>query len=449
MPDSKTIELTEPLPEDAESQNTSPFLMAKLKALIASQRHNIKSLSVLVFINFLVAGLGFVTKVKIANTLGKADFGLFSYGFALAAYGGAIIRFGFDRTLVRDLIHHPDKKGQIVAASVILRGLLFALVTTALLIWKFFSPATSDLTWGVILIVLGNSMLGLELIAIYDSMGQFSRHSVYNLIQRCLYFIAVWTMIIFSPKYFSIFWLGVFTVTSISLYLLLQGKWLFRQLDFTDAFESIGKATFKLVKSNFVVWSSSIAGLSFGILSQLILKYYNGKESLGIYASAWQLLSVVMLFLNQLSRIGNPAIARLLQTEGNIKTRSIFVIKYLSVMTIGILPIGVAYIFFPTNILNYMYKPEYCVAAPILRILGIYAVIFSWGLVASQYVISSRKESLYFISLMLGGMLSIVCCLLLIPIYAGLGAAISVLIGHTFSMSIYFIYMILDIRRKR
>ena len=208
----------------APERNCMEFslLLSKFWFFIISQKANLNKLSVLVIVNLTAAGLGFITRVKIANTLGKADFGLLAYGTAIAAYGGAIIRFGFDRTLVRDLMHFPNRQGQLVASSLLLRGFLFLVVSLVLLIWKFFSPVVSDLTWGVVLVVFGQSMLGLELKAVYDSWGKMSRHAVYNLIQRCLYFSAVWLMIILAPKSFSVFWLGIFTVVAVSFYMVLQ-----------------------------------------------------------------------------------------------------------------------------------------------------------------------------------------------------------------------------------
>jgi O-antigen/teichoic acid export membrane protein len=60
---------------------------------------NLHNLSVLVIVNFTVAGIGFLTTVKIANTLGKETFGLLAYGLAVSAYGIAFIRFGQDKHL--------------------------------------------------------------------------------------------------------------------------------------------------------------------------------------------------------------------------------------------------------------------------------------------------------------------------------------------------------------
>jgi O-antigen/teichoic acid export membrane protein len=86
-------------------------LRHRLRDALLSQKRNLQNLSVLFFVNSLIAGIGFVTQVKIANTLGWESFGLLAYGLAIAAYGGAVIRFGLDRALVRDLIHHPAQVG--------------------------------------------------------------------------------------------------------------------------------------------------------------------------------------------------------------------------------------------------------------------------------------------------------------------------------------------------
>ena len=123
-------------------------LFAQFHNLVFTQKRNIQNLSILVLVNSIIGVMGFVTKVKLANTLGKANFGLLAYGFAIAAYGGTIIFFGLNRTFVRDLIHFPKREGQLVASSSLLRGILFLAITLTLIGWKVFSATLSDLTWG-------------------------------------------------------------------------------------------------------------------------------------------------------------------------------------------------------------------------------------------------------------------------------------------------------------
>ncbi|MHC4109885.1 MAG: oligosaccharide flippase family protein [Planctomycetota bacterium] len=423
-----------------------PGLSGRLWKVVISQKKHAQNLSVLVCVNFLVAGLGFITKVKIANTLGKADFGLFAYGLAIASYGAAIIGFGLSRTLVRDLIHFPKRQGQLVASSLLLRGFMFLVVTLVLLIWKFFSPAVSDLTWGIVLLVFGQSMLGLELKAVYDSWGKMSRHAVYNFIQRCLYFAAVWLMIILSPKNLSVFWLGIFTIATVTFYMILQCKWAFSIIDFGGISKSILSATLALARGNLIIWFSTLGCLSFGIINQIILKLYEGKESLGAYAAAWQIITIAMLFLNQVERIGNPATARITKPGIDKTSRIKFLIKYSTIMFLVVFPVCLATIVFPEMILRLIYKPEYASSAGALRIMGIYMMIYSLGLVVSQYVVSARMERLYFSVVMICGILSLLLCVCLIPTMGGIGAALALLIANGFRIALYWMAVIKSIR---
>jgi len=423
-----------------------PLLLSKLWLFIISQKANLNKLSVLVIVNLTVAGLGFITKVKIANTLGKADFGLLAYGFAIAAYGGAIIRFGLDRTLVRDLIHFRKRQGQLVASSLLLRGFLFLVVTLALLIWKFFSLAISDLTWGVSLVVLGQSMLGLELNAVYDSRGKMNRHAVYNLIQRCLYFSAVWLMIILAPKSFSIFLLGVFTIVTVTFYMMLQCNWAFKKIDFSGIKKSIFHDTLLLAKGNLFIWFTCLGYLSFGVINQIILKFYCGKESLGGYAAGWQIISIAMLFLTQIARIGNPATARITKPGISKQVRVRFLTKYSTVMFLVVSPVCLIMFVWPEFILRLIYKPEYASSAGALRIMSIYMMLFPLGYVSSQYIVSARMEKLYFASVMVGGILNIALCFALIPVMGETGAALALLIAHSISMGLYWVVTIWHVR---
>ena len=76
-------------------------LLQGLRELLLSQKVHLQNLSVLIVVNFIVAGLGFATNVKIANTLGKERFGLLAYGLILGSYGAVFVQFSLDIILVR------------------------------------------------------------------------------------------------------------------------------------------------------------------------------------------------------------------------------------------------------------------------------------------------------------------------------------------------------------
>lgn len=419
--------------------------LGKLKHIFISHKASLQNLFALVIINFMVAGLGFLTRVKIANVLGKEGFGLLAYGLALGSYGAVIVRFGLERTLVRDLIHYPRRFGQLVAGSLVLRGLLLVVVILALVSWKL-TFASSELSWGVIAVVLGTSLMALDLQAVYDSWQKMSRHAVYNLVQRCCYYALIWAVILFFPDKLSIGLIGGGTMASVALHLFMQQHWAFRRIEFYKVKESLTKTAIKLGLANLLVWAATIGCLSFGVLNQLVLKSFKGTAELGGYAAAWQIVIGAMLLLNQVARIGKPATARVTREGTNRNTRRRFLLKYSAVMLVTASPISLGAILWPDVILKVLFRPEYAPAAGALRVLGIYIVLFSLGLVASQYVIAARMEKVYFASVIVGGVLSVLFCLFLIPKLGGIGAAISLLIAHGISMGLYWVAMILHVR---
>ena len=251
-----------------------------------SQKRNLKSLSSLVFVNIAVAGVGFFTQVEIANVLGKESFGFIAYGVAIAAFCAVVIRFALDRTMVRDLIHYPDRFAATVKASLILRFALFTVVTALILGWKLFQPQNSDVTWGVVLIIIANAAMSLDLKGVYDSWHKMGRHAFYNLLQRGLFFTVIWIVIVYAPESLSVFTIGAATFVAVSFYLTVQYLWAMKRLPQDGTNESLVLRAFNMARGNVFVWLAALAALSFGPLNQLVLKNYHGAAELGGYAAA-------------------------------------------------------------------------------------------------------------------------------------------------------------------
>jgi len=422
-------------------------LSGRLWKVVISQKKHVQNLSVLVFVNFLIGGLGFLTRVKIANTLGREGFGLFAYALALGCYGAVVVRFGLDRTFVRDLVHYPSRFAQLVAGSLVLRVFLLILITLALIMWKLVF-GNNELSWGVIAVVLGTSLMALDLRAVYDSWHKMSRDAVYNLIQKCCYYALIWIVVLFVPDKLSIGLIGAGTILSAALYLFMQQRWAFRQIEFYKAKESLAKTAIKLGFANLLVWAAAIGCLSFGVLNQLVLKFFRGTAELGGYAAAWQIVAIAILLLNQVARIGKPLTARITREGTDRNTRRRFLVKYSAVMFAAASPMAISSLFCPGLILRILFRPEYASAAGPLRIFGIYIMCFPLGLVASQYIVSTRMEKTYFASVIVGGILNVLFCLFLIPKLGGIGAAISLLIAHGISMGLYWVAMILHVRSQ-
>lgn len=423
-------------------------LRRRLRALILSQHRNLQNLSVLVLVNFLVAGVGFMTQIKIANTLGRDGFGLLAYGLAIATYGGVVIRFGLDRTLVRDLIHYPHRFGELVAASLVLRWTLFSVVVMALITWKFTAGGGSDVSWGLLLVIIANSMMSMDLQAVYDSWRAMSRHAVYNLIQRCLYFTVIWTIVVVSPEKLSVLSIGGAAVGSVMCYLVLQHAWAMTRMTLPTNRGAVFRAAMGMARGNVTIWLATVGALSFGSLNQLVLKHYRGTAELGGYAAAWQMVSLAMMLLNQVARVGNPMTAQV--TKGGVQRREKirFLGKYVSVMVLTAFPIALVAICFPKLVMGTLFRPEYMSAASTLRIMGLFMLIYSVGLVASQFAVSTRLEKTYLASIVVGGVLGVVACIVLIPAMGANGAAIALVVSTFAAVTLCWVAIALKSRKR-
>jgi len=445
---SSTVEETSIAPERLVGGSPAEQFASRVSRVLISQRINLGNLSALIFFNFLAAGLFFVTQIKIANVIGKENFGILAYGIALGMYAQTVVRYGMNRTLVRDLIHYPKRIAELVIASQLLRVIVLATVIVGLLTWKMIWHPT-DLSWAVVVIVLAYSLKSLDLQPAYDAWNSMGRHAAYNMVQRGFYFILIWAVILAAPQRLSLIWIGVVLLITHLFYLYLQQRWANERIEWSWNSPERNLAVGKLFKNNFWIWLATVGCLSFGTLNQIILKHYCGPGELGGYAASWQIISAAMLLVGQLSRVGNPATARATRPESNGSRRRSFLLKYSGIMAVMALPVVVPSVLVPGWIIGSLFRPEYASSAGTLRVLGLYLMVFSLGCVASQYVVSARMEKTYFASVVLGGSLSIILCIVLIPRLSGLGAALSLLIAHSTSIGLYSFVMIKDVWKKR
>jgi PST family polysaccharide transporter len=435
--------------DDLEATDTSTDGFAtQLFSLIGSRRQQLKKLFSLVLVSFVAAGLQFVTMVKIANIWGKAAFGDLAYTLVIGTYGAAIVQYGLNRTFVRDLIHFPSRFGELVAASLVLRGLILVLVFLGLVGWNIIVGSSYSLSWGMIAIVIAVCMTSLSLQAVYDVWDKMVRHAVYNLLRRSVYFVIVWTFILILPNKLSIALIGVEMLLSALISMCIEYYWAIPRIKF-DKNMNIRKTTADMAKNNAWVSLAAIGCLSFGGLNQLILKHISGSAELGGYSACWQIVLLATLLLTQISRIGKPAMARYTDHNSEISAHRLqFFLRYSGITLAVAASIGLPSILFPRIIIGTLFRPEYISAAGTLRVLGVYIMIYSVGIVASQYVLSVRMEKTYFASVFVGGCLSIVFCFILIPKWSGLGAALSLLISHGAAMGLYMLAAVNHIRKS-
>jgi O-antigen/teichoic acid export membrane protein len=379
----------------------------------------------LIGINVFVAGLSFLTSMVIANTLGSKTFGDFAFAIAIGTYGQIFIQYGLEKSLVRELVHHPGRFGEILKASLWLRGAIALVYVVLLVLIVGTMVRRHEAGWGMIWVPLAMVLAAFQLFGAYDALNSMKRHSVYLMVEKCLYLALVWFVMLVPVVPLSVGILGILMMASALVGMYLQYSWAGPRIEFRPV-EGTRRSVVLLMRSNALVWLAVLSGLSIEYFSQIILKWYIGSAELGVYNVAWRTVQFAVLFLAQAGRIGAEATARHTRPEVPAGAQLKFLVKYVSLMgAMGFL-VGWPFLFFPRQIIM-LFRPEYAGAAEILRALSFYAFLYGPYLALLQFVVSSRMDRAYFILITVVGIASCGLSRLLIPAMQGRGAAISVI----------------------
>jgi len=371
------------------------------------------------------------------------------------AIGGIVavnIRFGMDRSLIRDLTHFPEKFNHTLVASLLARVTLLVLSITGLLLVKELPFANLELSMGMFLIILATALDPLQITNVFDVWEAQGRDALYLCMQRGTYFLLIWGAVLVAPGHLGLDWIGMSLLTASVFMLSLQFRYAWGRIQPSfcpSDLSRIVQTAFDLIKKNRWLWMTSVAALGMTALNNVLLKHLAGFADLGVYAASFQLVSLGTLLLKNISRIGRPILARY-TTPGKNTQQEIFrfLALYLASGCFAVSCIAMPIIVFPKEILETLFTDEYASGFWVLRIFGVYLFFRVFDTILGQYIVLMRVDRSFFFTSTISGILSTFSCLILSPIFGAIGAASSLLFGEVFlSMSYIYITKIL-MKRK-
>ena len=377
-----------------------------------------------------------LTNVKIANVLGASLYGLYSYYLAVGEVGQNFVRYGRNKTMTRDLIQNPSKFESLISNTLVL-GLL-NLSIYLLVVSLFSKPLDITLSIPAILLLISPCLGSIDFQPVYESLKQMSWHSMYLLIQKILFLVLLWGYLFLYEKP-SLGYLGV--VLFFSWFIIIVIEYWEIIVGFGIRINnSVSLSSIKgLYKENFLIALSCMTGVAFGPLIRLILKNYTDTQSVGIYSAGMQIFVISQFILHQISRVGNPMMAEAGKATCTISERKALCKKYMFLTLLSTLPFFIPLFFFPQLTTNLFFTEEYSDLSNYLPFFGIYLAALAIGVVYTQFLISMRKDRLYFIIYVSSALFTVVTAFLLIPSLGVLGAVIALCIPHSIGCLFYYI----------
>jgi PST family polysaccharide transporter len=396
---------------------------------------NFISLSVLQAANYL---LPLITLPYLVRVLGPEKYGLVSFAQAFVTYFMILTDYGFNLSATREISINRDNKKKVseIFSSVmtIKAGLL--IVSFMLMSIIVFSFGKFSRDWPIYYLTFG-MVLGQVLFPVwfFQGMERMKYITVLNVTAKLIFTVAIFVFVHHMEDFLYVpllNTLGYIIAGILSLWLIFR--------DFNIRFNLPSLSDIKHhLKEGWYIFLSQIQISLFSNTNTVILGLFTNNVAVGYYTMAEKLMRALAMM--QVPIVGSlfPHISELMiKNKNNVIKELKKIILYGSIIYIVILFL---IFIFSKNIILILFGDKAKESILLFKIMCVIPLtIFLNNIFGTQILLNINKEKEFFKVLFVGGVLSVLLCILLSYFYGALGTAISMLIVEIYIMLGMFFY---------
>ncbi|ABA20668.1 Polysaccharide biosynthesis protein [Trichormus variabilis ATCC 29413] len=372
-------------------------------------------------------GFGLVVGVWIARYLGVQQFGLFNYATAFVALFNPLTTLGLDNLVIRSIVREPEARYQILGTAFLLKlagGIGCVLLTVSSI---FVLRQNDQLTIGIVAILATAGIFSA--FDTIDIWFQSQVQSKYTVVAKNTAFIIIVllkvTLIKMQAPLLAFAWAGLAEIGlgAAGLILVYKAKgyslWLWRwNLPLAKTF----------LKES---WPLMLSGLSIMIymkIDQIMLGEMVDASAVGLYSAATRISEVWYFIPMAIASSVTPSIFAAKEVSEELYYQRIK--KLLRGLVLISIVIALPISFMSETIVTLLFGNGYTAAGAVLAI-HVWASLFVFmGVATSSWFVAEGLTHLSLRRTLIGAITNILLNLLLIPHYAGVGAAIATVISY-------------------
>lgn len=374
--------------------------------------------------------LSMIVGFIIARHLGPVSFGDLGFAEALTSIIAAIGTLGLDSFIIREIIHDPASRDEILGTSFWLRiGVNTILVPLSILIYLFYhnlsaNPGT-DLTLIVSLLSFASFFKAFNVIDSYFQSQVQSKFVVHvQNISLLISALVKSALVLFKLPliYFALSLVLDGVMLASGLMLIYHRKHLH-----LSAWRFNSKRAKALVSQSWPLILSAVM-VSVYLKIDLVMLKQLGSKQVGIYNAAakisesWYFIPVAII---------TSVFPAMINARKNDLARYHKRLQNLYDLLISIsLPVAIVISFWANDIIALVYGGQYEGAGAILSIHVWSGIFVFFGSASSQYLLTEGYTFITFLRTATGALINVALNVFLIPLYGGTGAAIATLIAY-------------------
>ena len=370
--------------------------------------------------------LPLITTPYLSRILGVKQIGIYGYTTSIVAYFILFGSLGISMYGQREIAYHQDnkeKRSKIFWELVIIRFITLT-ISTLLFYFIFVRGESYSLYYRILLIQLVANMFDISWF--FQGIEEFDKTVVRNLIVKLLCLVLIFTVVKDYNdlwKYFLIY-AGAEFIGNVSIWLYIP-KYIKRI--------TLSKLDFKKhVKPTLMLFLPQIAIQIYTVLDKTMIGILtNDMSEVGYYEQAQKVVRAAILVVSALQIVMNSRIANAYSKKDKKEVHECleksfkFVFLLAIPMMLGL--IGIADKFVPW----YYGKGFDGVTGILIFISPILIAIGLNGITGVQYLVQIGKQNIFTKSVIIGSLINVVCNLILIPKYGGVGAAIASVVAES------------------
>lgn len=373
-------------------------------------------------------GIGLFVGIWVARYLGAAQFGLFNYAYAFVCLFNAISTLGLPYLIIRTLTEYPEEKNNILGTAFILQflGGCLSLIICVATIYLLKSNDPLTIT---IVTILGSIKL-FQCFNTIDLWFQSQLQSKYTFVAKNTAFIIVSLLkvilININASLIAFAWATVAEFIILALGLIISYEYQGYSIRLWRWSLALAK---KLLRESWPLILSGLTVVIYMKIDQIMLGLMIDTTAVGLYSSAARISEVWYFIPSAIVSSVAPSIYQAKKDDNELLYHQ-RIAKLLKILNIIALSISLPMTFLATPLIILLFGNEFIESGTILAI-HIWASIFVFmGVATSPWFIAENLTNLSFRRTFLGAITNVVLNFILIPKYAGLGAAIATVISQ-------------------
>lgn len=390
--------------------------------------HIIKNASWIIVCRLIQSVLAVVINALTARFFGPANYGLLNYAAAITSFVAPLASLGIGNVIMNELIKEPESEGEIIGTSILMTAI--SSVCCMLGIAAFVKLTNANDNNVLVVVVLYALLLvaqNMELIQYWFHAKLLSKYvSIASLIAYLV--VSVYKIVLLATQQ-SIYWFAV--STSVDYFLIAAMLLVFYRRRQGQKLCCSGERALKLWRAGRSYIIPGLMGLLLAQGDRIMLRFFCGDTEVGIYSSALSISGMSSFVFSAIITSMQPLILE--NKNRDAKKYEENISKLYGIVTYLAIAQCIGITFLAKYIIQIMYGELYTQAIPVLRVVVWYSIFSYIGGVRAVWFLAENKQA-YLWKISFFGMLfnlSMNACL--IPLFGGMGAAVTTVITQIFT----------------